>query len=282
MHNEPSLWQRMTRGISPVDIINVVRPAGRWRRHDNISYGTGRRQRLDIYQPETAGGPTIVFFYGGSWQSGTRDYYRFLGGSLAARGIMTVVPDYAVYPEARYPDFLQDAALAVRFVRDRAAEWGSRDRPPILMGHSAGAYIAAMLAFDRRWLDGVGLSASHDVAGFIGLAGPYDFLPIVDPILQEIFGGPDRIDTQPVRYVGGGEAPALLIAPRRDRVVSSANTTRMAARIREQGGRVRELHYPRVGHLSLIGAFAPGLRFLAPVLEDVTSFAADVTDGAVS
>ena len=277
--NRPS--QRPTaRGFSPADILNFVQPTGRWQCHENIAYGVGRRHRLDVYQPETAGGPVVVFFYGGSWQSGSRDLYRFLGGSLAARGIMAVVPDYTVYPEARFPDFLGDAAQSVRFVHDQAALWGGNAGPLILMGHSAGAYIAAMLAFDRAWLDAAGLDAHRDVAGMIGLAGPYDFLPIVDPTLQEIFGGPGRIDTQPIRHVTGDAAPALLIAPRRDRVVDPCNTSRLAERIRARGGWVRELHYSRVGHLSLIGAFAPGLRFLAPVLADVTSFAVEVTGKA--
>lgn len=278
MNQRERLSRRWTgRGFSPADILNLVRPAGRWQRHKNIAYGAGRRHKLDVYQPETAGGPVVIFFYGGSWQSGSRDLYRFLGGSLAARGVVAVVPDYTVYPEARYPDFLEDAALAVRFVRDQAARWGGRAGPPILMGHSAGAYIAAMLAFDGQWLGNVGLDASSAVAGMVGLAGPYDFLPIADPILQEIFGGPARIDTQPIRYVSGDAAPALLIAPRWDRFVSPGNTRRLATRIRAQGGRVRELHYPRVGHLSLIGAFAPGLRFLAPVLAEVTAFSISVT-----
>ena len=278
--SERSSRLQIARGFSPADILNLVRPAGRWQRRENIAYGAGRRHRLDVYQPETAAGPVVVFFYGGSWQSGSRDLYRFLGGSLAARGVVAVVPDYTVYPAARYPDFLEDAALAIRFVREQAARWGGRAAPPVLMGHSAGAYIAAMLAFDRQWLGNVGLDASRAVAGMIGLAGPCDFLPIADPILQEIFGGPACIDTQPIRYVRGDAAPALLIAPRRDRVVSPGNTSRLAARIRAQGGRVRELHYPHVGHLSLIGAFAPGLRLLAPVLADVTSFAFNVTGEA--
>ena len=270
----------LARGFSPADLLNIVRPAGAWQHHENIAYGAGPRHRLDVYQPATRGGPVVVFFYGGSWQSGSRDLYRFLGGSLAARGMTAVVPDYTVYPQARYPDFLEDAALAVRFVCDQAAAWGGRADRLVLMGHSAGAYIAAMLAFDRHWLRAAGVDARRVVAGMVGLAGPYDFLPIVDPTLQTIFGGPDRIETQPIRYVTGEAAPALLIAPRRDRVVSPGNTNRMAARIRARGGRVRELHYPRLGHLSLLGAFAPGLRFLAPVLTEVTSFAADMTGGA--
>ena len=263
------------RGFSTADILNAMQPRQGWRTETGIAYRPGPRGMLDVYVPDAgnrAPAPAVVFFYGGSWQSGSRDVYRFVGASLAARGIATVVPDYRLYPDARYPDFLEDAAASVRFVRDNA-ERGRIDRDRVvLMGHSAGAYIAAMLAFDKRWLGGVGLDPGGDIAGLAGLAGPYDFLPIVDPVLREIFGGSDRIDTQPIRYIGEGAPPALLIAPRSDSLVSPGNTRRLAEQIRNQRGRVTERHYGRVGHLSLIGAFSPMLRFLAPVLDDVTAF----------
>jgi len=228
---------------------------------------------LDVYRPDASeAAPVVVFFYGGSWQSGERGLYRFVGASLAARGIVAVIPDYTLYPEARYPDFLDDAAHAVRFVRDNATAWGGASRRIVLMGHSAGAYISAMLAFDGRRLQQVGLEPARDLAGMIGIAGPYDFLPIVDPVLQDIFGGPGRIETQPIRYVTSDAPPALLIAPRRDRIVSPGNTRRLAAQIRTFGSKVEERTYSLVGHLSVLGALAPPFRFLAPVLDDVATF----------
>ena len=147
-----------------------------------------------------------------------------------------------------------------------AAQWGGDPSRLVVMGHSAGAYIAAMLAFDPQWLGQVGLNAQTDLAGFIGLAGPYDFLPIQSRTLRTIFGGANRTETQPISFVTGKEAPALLITPRRDRLVSPANSRRMAAQIRAHGGVGEERTYGGVGHLTLIGAFAPGLRVLAPVL----------------
>ena len=262
-----------SRGFSPADLLNVLLPRRGWRAQTGIAYGRGPRRMLDVYRPDTNGaGPVAVFFYGGSWQSGERSLYPFVGASLAARGIVAVIPDYTLFPDARYPAFLDDAAHAVRFVRDHAREWGGDPRNLVLMGHSAGAYIGAMLAFDSRWLDQVGLTAARDLAGIVGLAGPYDFLPIVDPVLQEIFGGPDRIETQPIRYVTANAPPALLIAPRRDKVVSPGNTKRLAAQIRGFGSTVEERLYPRVGHLSMLGAIARPLQFLAPVLDDVTAF----------
>lgn len=267
-------------GFSPADLLNFLAPRRGWRALPDIAYGRGPRRMLDVYRPDAGdAAPVVAFFYGGSWQSGDRSLYRFVGATLAARGIVAVIPDYTVFPDARYPGFLEDASQAVRFVRDHAGGWGGDPRRLMVMGHSAGAYIGAMLAFDRRWLVEVGLEAGRDLAGMIGLAGPYDFLPIVDPVLQEIFGGPSRIETQPIRYVTAEAPPALLIAPKRDRIVSPGNTVRLAAQIRTFGSKVEERHYPRVGHLSVLGALSRPLQFLAPVLDDVTAFVTGTQGG---
>jgi acetyl esterase/lipase len=266
------------RGFSPADLLNLWEPTGAWEEHHALAYGEGPRQKLDVYRPRHAArAPVLVFFYGGSWQGGSRDLYPFLGASLAAQGIITVVPDYSIFPPAHFPMFLEDAARAVRFARETATKWGGDPARLVLMGHSAGAYIAAMLAFDPQWLSHVGLNSQTDLAGFIGLAGPYDFLPIESRTLRTIFGGADRAETQPISFVTGEEAPSLLITARRDRLVSPGNSRRMAAKIHARGGVVEERTYGGVGHLTLIGTFAPGLRFLAPVLRDVSQFVWRVT-----
>jgi len=275
----PRLRERWAeRGFSAADLLNLWTPAGRFERHESLAYGNTPRQQLDVYRPRRGErAPMVVFFYGGSWQNGARDLYAFLGASLAAQGIVAVVPDYTLYPEARFPRFLEDAARAVAFARTHAAAWGGDPDRLVLMGHSAGAHIAAMLAFYPQWLAAAGLDAHHDIAGLIGLAGPYDFLPIESRVLQTIFGGPRRAETQPISFVSGKEAPALLVTAQRDALVEPGNAKRFAARIREMGGRVEERSYGRVNHFTLIGAFAPGLRFLAPVLRDVDAFVWRVT-----
>ncbi len=266
------------RGFSPADLLNLWQPTGAWEEHHDLAYGERPRQKLDVYRPRHAArAPVLVFFYGGSWQGGSRDLYPFLGTSLAAQGIVTAVPDYSIFPPARFPTFLEDAARVVRFARETAAQWGGDPTRLVLMGHSAGAYIAAMLAFDPQWLRKVGLNSQTDLAGFIGLAGPYDFLPIESRTLRTIFGGANRAETQPISFVTGKEAPSLLITARHDRLVSPGNSRRMAAKIHAHGGVAEERTYGGVGHLTLIGAFAPGLRFLAPVLRDATHFVWRVT-----
>ena len=266
------------RGFSPADLLNLWKPNGAWEQYGGLAYGRKPRQKLDVYKPRHAvKAPVLVFFYGGSWQGGSRDLYSFVGASLAAQGIITVVPDYSIFPPARFPTFVEDAARAVCFARESAAQWGGDPMRLVLMGHSAGAYIAAMLSFDPQWLRQVGLNSQTDLAAFIGLAGPYDFLPIESRTLRTIFGGANRAETQPISFVTGKEVPSLLITARRDRLVSPGNGRRMAAKIRAHGGVVEERTYGGVGHITLIGALAPGLRILAPVLRDVTQFVWRVT-----
>jgi acetyl esterase/lipase len=216
----------------------------------------------------------VVFFYGGSWQWGSKETYAFAAAALAQEGYVTVVPDYRVYPRVRFPDFLNDGAAAVAWARRHAKEFGADPNRLILMGHSAGAYIAAMLAFDGQWLRKVGIDSRRDLAALIGISGPYDFLPIVDPTIQIVFGGANRPVTQPISFVSGGEPPTLLLQARSDGIVDPSNSTRLALKLRSVGSSVQEMSYPFVGHITIIGTLSPLLRPLAPTLHDINAFIA--------
>ncbi len=262
-------------GCSPATPLNLLARQDGLEVRVSLPYGDGPRRTLDVYRPRDArSAPVVVFFYGGSWQEGSKGTYPFVAASLAQKGYVTVVPDYRVYPEVRFPVFLQDGARVVRWVAQNAGKLGGDPARIVLMGHSAGAYMAAMLALDAQWLNEVGLDPRRDIAGLIGISGPYDFLPIRDPVLQIIFGGADRAVTQPITFVRGGEVPALLLTGSTDTTVDPGNTTRLADRLRAAGSGVREIVYPGVKHLTIIGAFAPVLRFLAPTLADVDGFLA--------
>jgi acetyl esterase/lipase len=189
-----------------------------------------------------------------------------------------VVPDYRVYPEIRYPGFLEDGARALRWVKDNAARFGGDPNKLFVMGHSAGAYMAAMLALDSRWLRTVDMTPDRDISGLIGISGPYDFLPLRDGTLQTIFGGANDATTQPINYVSPGAPPALLVTGVNDDTVDPGNSARLGARLRAAGDAATVLTYPRVGHLSIIGAFAWPLRFLAPALRDVSQFIAETAE----
>ena len=257
---------------SPVAVLNGVSP-DRLAASD-MPYGDDPRQKLDVYTPPgTVGAPVVFFIYGGNWRMGDRAMYRFTGAALAARGCVVVIADYRLYPQVLFPDFLRDGALAARWARDNAEKFGGDPRRLFLMGHSAGAYNAAMLALDRQWLAGVGMETS-DFAGMIGVAGPYDFLPLEDPVLVKIFGGngPAIAFTQPIDHADGLNPPMLLLAGDADTTVRPANTLRLAQRIRDKGGPVQSRIYPGVGHETILGALASPVRFLAPTLKDTMEF----------
>jgi acetyl esterase/lipase len=262
-------------GCSPASVLNSFVSRAGVDITRSVAYGDGQRRTLDIYRPaNAAAAPVVVFFYGGSWQSGDKSLYTFVGAALAQRGYVTVVPDYRVYPEVRYPAFLDDAAAAVRWSRDNAARFGGDSQKLFVMGHSAGAYIAAMLALDGRWLEHAGLAPDRDLAGLIGVSGPYDFLPLRDETLKVIFGGADRPATQPISHVSPGAPPALLVTGDDDTMVDPGNATRLAARLRAAGDDAMVVTYPHVGHITAVAAIAGPLHFLAPVLHDVDGFIA--------
>ncbi|MBI3635091.1 MAG: alpha/beta hydrolase, partial [Candidatus Rokubacteria bacterium] len=231
---------------------------------------------VDVYRPGAPAGPApiVVFFYGGFWKSGSRAEYRFAGYALASRGFVAVVPDYRLYPDVEFPAFVEDAAAAVRWVQAHAAQLGGDPSRIYLMGHSAGAHIAALLTLDERYLRTAGVPANA-VRGTIGLAGIYDFLPLADSI-RPVFGPTERWpDSQPIRFVDGTEPPMLLLHGTGDRVVSAGNSDRLAMRIRERGGRVESVVYPDASHARLVLALLPFWQHSPPVLEAVASFIRD-------
>jgi acetyl esterase/lipase len=241
----------------------------------NIAYAAHDRGALDVYFPRrpAPGHPIALFIYGGSWQSGTKSMYGFVGRALAARGIVTVIADYRVYPEVKYPVFLQDNAEATAFVKQKAAQWGADPSHFYLIGHSAGAYDVAMLALDRRWLGAVGLDPKRDLAGVIGLAGPYDFLPLRDATLKIIFGPEEtRPATQPIAYANPDSPPLLLAAGAGDTVVDPGNSTRLAAAVKAKGGEAQVKIYPGIGHVGAVLALVGPFRRKAPVLDQMLDF----------
>ena len=237
----------------------------------------GPRGRLDLYAPSKRGKerlPIIVFFYGGSWNSGTKDGYAFAGRALVARGFLVAIPDYRLVPEVRFPAFLEDGAAAVRWVRAHAGRYGGDPDRIVLAGHSAGAYNAAMLSLDPRWLG----SDRAAIRGFVGLAGPYDFLPFDTPASQAAFGeAPDPPATQPVRFASPGDPAALLLVAGKDDLVRPRNAISLAAALTRAGVPAEVRTYDEIGHIGILTALSRLFRGKAPVLRDVAEFARKVT-----
>ena len=262
---------------SPAGVLNATVPEAGVDVTSGVAYGNGPRRALDIYRPRTAAGnaagsvPLIVFLYGGSWQTGDRAAYKFVAAPLAARGAVVVVPDYRLYPDVQFPDFLRDNAAAVAWALDHAASLGADRRSVFIVGHSAGAYNAAMLALDPSLLAGVGVDRGS-LAGVAALATPADFLPSSDPTVYPVFGDANTPAHQPLAYADGRGPPLLLLHGDADTTVQPRNSAVLAAKIRAAGGPVETRLYPGIGHIGLVTAFAPLFQRRAPVLDDVWAF----------
>lgn len=259
---------------SPLQIFNAVNPPDPGvEKVASAAFGPDPRQGLDVYAPRsrTGAAATAVFFYGGSWSSGSRAEYGFVGEALAARGFVAVVPDYRLYPQVRFPSFLEDGAAAIRWVRDNIGRLGGDPRRIVLVGHSAGAYNAAMLALDTRYLRHAGVDPAS-IRALAGLSGPYDFLPLDDGTAIRVFGAaPDKGATQPVRFARGG-IPAFLATGDDDTTVRPGNTLSLANRLRQAGSPVELRVYEGLAHRDTLLALSVLFRDKAPLLEEMTAF----------
>ena len=237
----------------------------------SVAFDPAHALSLDVHRPGNthAKVPVVVFFYGGSWRNSTRQDYRFVGQSLAKAGFLVIVPDYRKAPQVVFPAFIEDSARAVAWARRHAAEYGGDPSRIYLVGHSSGAHMAAMLGTDARFLRAVGMRP-RDLAGIVGLAGPYDFLPLTDPALMQVFGRESEWPkSQPVNFVDGDEPPFLLFQGTVDTLVNPANAERLAKRLRAINEPV-EVHM--LDGTSHAGLLVDLLRDASPVRQDVLRY----------
>jgi acetyl esterase/lipase len=257
----------------------ALRPGALTKGARDVAYGPHPRQRMDIYIPSDGDGapkPVVFFIYGGSWANGAKETYSFVGDALSARGFVTVIADYRLVPEVRFPIFIEDGALALRFVRDNIARFGGCPRSIHLMGHSAGAYNAMMLTLDRHYLAAVGMRVG-DIRSTVGLSGPYDFLPLDIGVTKEAFGNADDPgQTQPISFARIDAPPIFLATGSEDTTVLPRNSERLALALRRVGARSVSLKfYHGLGHASTVTALSRILQWQAPVLHDVVVFLRD-------
>lgn len=257
---------------SSADVLNATITRDGYTVRRDIAYGDDPRQKLDVYIPtEAKNAPLILFFYGGSWQSGSKDQYRFLGQALASKGYVTAVADYRLYPQVQYPDFVKDGALALAHVHAHAHAYGAdRDRL-FVAGHSAGAFNAMMLSADDAFHREAHSQRSW-IKGTIGISGPYNFLPFTDDTIKAIFSRyPDR-ETQPINHITHRMAPVFLATGDDDDTVDLRNSQSVKAKLESLHSPVEQHTYPGIGHIGIILSVAEGFRWKAPLLEDIAAF----------
>lgn len=270
-----SLLPIQAHAVSVMDPFNLpaAMDGGTSKVGDGIPYATGPRHKLDVYAPEQRGAPApVVFFiYGGGWSRGERSDYQFVGRALAARGFVTVIADYRLVPEVRFPDFLYDSAAALRWVQDNIANYGGDPNRLFLAGHSAGAYNAVMLALDPSYRQQFGVTMP--ILAVAALSGPYDFYPFEYSEVKEAFGyAPSPEGTQPINLITSDAPPMYLASGTTDPIVRVQNTNHFAERLRAQGVWVTTQFYEGFGHMEPVIAMGAAWRWRAPVLDDMVGF----------
>ncbi len=266
-------------GCSPASLLNGISrisgDSGTRLAERGAAYGPLPRNKLDVWVPANAPAgplPVVVFFYGGGWVSGSRGEYGFAGRAFAAAGFVAIVADYRLVPQVRFPAFVEDGALAVKWVRDNIAGHGGDPGRIALSGHSAGAYIAAMLALDRHYLTDIGVDPSIVRAAAL-LSGPYDFYPFTEVRGRDALGNwPRPAETQPISFVRPGAPPMLLIHGTADTVARPYNSENLAARLGKLGAPATLRLYPGKSHIDTIKSLSPPFRGATPALADSVAF----------
>jgi len=254
---------------APVSVLNGITPASTFEKTKNVSFGDLPRQTMDIYRAEKPkeNAPVLVFIHGGSWDSGSKNIYKFLAEGFTKSGYDIVVPNYRLYPEAAFPNFLEDNAKAVANTTQEFA-----GRPIVLMGHSAGGYNVLMLALRDEYLKQAGVNRCAQIAGVVALAAPTGVVPLKSERLIEIF--PDRFEGEDaVLNNVSGPAPALFLGHgERDTTVYPQNSKALAEKVKARGGLANVEIYPRQSHTDVVKVLSRHFDGDATLKGDIVSF----------
>jgi acetyl esterase/lipase len=239
------------------------------------AYGPDQRHKLNVWAPRGKTGealPVVIFFYGGGWSEGSRTDYGFAGAGYASKGFIAVLPDYRLVPSVRFPAFVDDGALAVKWVRDNIARYGGDPRRITVAGHSAGAYNAAMLALDPHFLRAAGVDPKIIRSAAL-LSGPFDFYPFTEARGRAAFGQwKTPAETQPVTFASRDTPPMFLAHGTNDRIVLSRNSKRLAERLSQEGATVELRLYKGATHVDLASSLSRPFRDRTPVLDESSRF----------
>lgn len=277
-------------GCSALQVVNSVSKIYTAEVKQDIEFGTHPKLKYDLYLPDDANDefsntPVVVFFYGGSWNRGDKSEYEFVGRRLASMGYITAVPNYRLYPEVQYPDFLNDGAQSIAHLKKELQKPEYQNLKPaqqyVLMGHSAGAYNAAMLALDPKWLNAAGVEHQKSVQGLIGLAGAYNIYPIKDTDVQPVFYHPNYpSQSQPIDYAATPNVPSLLLAPQSDTLVSiERNTIALHKALTSAGNQSKVETVEGTDHVTLIGTLSPLLFFKGSTSKPIDEFMRELHQG---
>ncbi|MBV1880777.1 MAG: alpha/beta hydrolase [Pseudomonadales bacterium] len=248
-------------------LINTLSRSNRYQLQSDIAFGTEPRQKLDYYRVKgDSCRPTVLFFYGGNWSSGEKRNYRFVADALVQHGYNVIIPDYRLYPSVRFDEIQQDSIAATQWVLSNVPE----EQPIFMMGHSAGAQMAALLCLNTALLKG---ELGDRIKGFVGLAGPYDFFPFTEDHHWDLFS-PEALypDSQAINYVRHDGPPMYLLHGEDDDRVRRGHSKSLMEKVQAEGGVATREVYAKMGHVGIILEFSPIHRRSSLVIKDTVAF----------
>jgi len=254
---------------APVNFLNAITPSGSYNLSKNIAYGENERQKLDVYKANTdqGGKPLIVFIHGGSWDSGDKNIYKFIGQGFAKDGYSVIIPNYRLYPEARFPDFMTDGAKAIKWI-----DQNYPGREIVLIGHSAGAHTALNIGLNDDYLGQVGIKRCAKLAGVVGLAGPYGERPFKAEPYITIFPDRNTGDDAPINLARHPAPPLLLLTGADDVTVHPDNSGLLADKVTKRGGIASAKSYAGLSHTGIIQVLSKYFDEDETVKSDILAF----------
>ena len=278
-----ALATQQAQAFSALAIVNGITSNGGVGVSKDILYGDEPLQDLDIYYPKPLAQamktnttikqeyPMVVFVHGGSWESGSKEEYAFVGQSLAQAGYVTAVINYRKAPEHVYPDYVEDTAQAIAWSYKNAKRFHANPERFAVVGHSAGAFNAVAAIANEDFLKPYGIKPT-DISAVIGIAGPYsyDFRKFSSVTAFAADATPDEV--MPDRQIKGAQPPYLLLTAEKDKVVYATNTIKMTQALKAAGVTVQTSEIKGASHATSIGAMAPPLRWVNDVRAQVLSY----------
>lgn len=285
-----ALWslQTVAANASPgLMLLNTVSPKGEISVTKDLSYGDEPNQNLDIYYPKAlakaihnnhnpkADYPLVVFIHGGSWESGNKEQYAFVGRSLAKAGYVTAVINYRKAPEFIYPAFVKDTAQAIAWSYHNADKFYADANKVAVVGHSAGAFNAVAAVSNADFLQPYGLQPS-DIKTVVGIAGPYsyDFRKFSSRSVFPKGATPEEVMPDSLLKAGSsGKQPSyLLMTAENDQVVHLSNTTKMEKALTQVGATVVTEEIKKANHATSIAAMSTSLTWVNSVRPQLISY----------
>jgi acetyl esterase/lipase len=260
-------------------VVNRLAALSDYSAFEDIPYGLDKLQHLSVYRPEILSASdavqpaTIIFFYGGCWggcRTLNKEAYLFVAEAITSRGYNAVLADYRRHPAVKFAEIIDDARSAAEWVHRNIGRYGGDPGKIIIMRHSSGAHLGAMLILDETYLE---RGTYQSIQGFIGLAGPYDFLPHTEPYQYTVFGPESRYaESQPINFVDGTEPPLLLLYGNDDTQVKPRNIINLTEKVRGHGGTVETHIYDGIDHVEILAALSIPLQSSTPVVDDIFFF----------